>query len=186
MDENREDASPQRLVRDRFPALYTQLRAVAARVLEARRSPSQEPSDLLHEAFVKMRDEESRRAAADRSLLGDKPDDAFKACFGAACRDILVDRVRRRVAKKRGSGRPADDVDDASVVVPGQGPVDALVASDAIAALAGFDPQLAQLVEARVFGDLSVPECAELFAMSPRTVDRRWAFAVAWLRERLQ
>ena len=44
---------------------------------------------------------------------------------------------------------------------------------------------LAQLVEARVFGDLSVPECAELLGVSPRTVDRRWAFAVKWLKERL-
>jgi DNA-directed RNA polymerase specialized sigma24 family protein len=30
-----------------------------------------------------------------------------------------------------------------------------------------------------------VPECAELLGVSPRTVDRRWAFALKWLKERL-
>ena len=70
-------------------------------------------------------------------------------------------------------------------MMPESGEVDAAAVGDLLDDLKELDEQLAQLVEARVFGDLSVPECADLLGVSPRTVDRRWAFALQWLRERL-
>ena len=56
---------------------------------------------------------------------------------------------------------------------------------DALAQLAAHDALMARIVEARVYGGLSVAECAELFGVSPSTVDRHWRFGRAWLRERL-
>ncbi|MCR9243608.1 MAG: ECF-type sigma factor [bacterium] len=179
------ETPPKPGVRERFPELYTELRSVAGRVIHDKDSPSLSPSDLMHEAFFKLRAEEQRRDADEaRSQLGEKPDEAFKACFGAACRDVLVDRVRRRTAKKRGGGK-ANEEADSLIMVPGDKDRDAIEVDDAVQALADFDPQLAQLVEARVFGELSIPECAQLLNMSPRTADRRWAFALSWLRERM-
>ncbi|MCA8951425.1 MAG: hypothetical protein KDE27_18095, partial [Planctomycetes bacterium] len=76
-------------VRERFPELYGELRQLAERMLRHRAAASLSPTELVHEAFFKLRDEESRRLRNDRSQLGQKPDESFKACFGAACRDVL-------------------------------------------------------------------------------------------------
>ncbi|MCA8953160.1 MAG: RNA polymerase subunit sigma, partial [Planctomycetes bacterium] len=94
-------------------------------------------------------------------------------------------QCRRRAALKRGGGK-ADVELHSTILLPGAGEVDTLGIHDAIAALAEHDRTLAELVEARVFGELSIPECAKLFDMAPRTVNRRWAFAIAWLRDRMQ
>jgi RNA polymerase sigma factor (sigma-70 family) len=57
-----------------------------------------------------------------------------------------------------------------------------LVALDAaLTSLAALDPQAARLVELRHFAGLSVAEAAQMLGVSPRTADRVWAFARAWL-----
>lgn len=171
-------------VRERFPAMYAGLREIAGRMMRDQKARSIAPTELVAEAFVKLTSEEDRRARDDRSMLGEKPDAAFKACFGAACRDVLVDRVRKRVALKRGGGQANAEL-HSQIMMPEQGEVDAEAVGELLGEMKELDEQLAQLVEARVFGDLSVPECAELLGVSPRTVDRRWAFAVKWLKDRL-
>ena len=181
--EQHEQEHPQG-VRERFPAMYAGLREIAGRMMRDQTAKSIAPTELVAEAFVKLSSEEDRRVREDRSMLGEKPDAAFKACFGAACRDVLVDRVRKRVALKRGGGQANAEL-HSQIMMPEQGEVDAESVSELLGELKELDEQLAQLVEARVFGDLSVPECAELLGVSPRTVDRRWAFAVKWLKDRL-
>lgn len=178
------EPQPSEGIRERFPVMYESLRQIAGRMMRDQQARSLAPTELVAEAFVKLSSEEDRRVRDDRSMLGAKPDAAFKACFGAACRDVLVDRVRKRVALKRGGGQ-ADAELHSQIMMPDQGEVDAAAVGELLGEMKELDEQLAQLVEARVFGDLSVPECAELLGVSPRTVDRRWAFAVKWLKERL-
>ena len=48
--------------------------------------------------------------------------------------------------------------------------------------LAVREPRLAQVVECRFFAGLSDRETAEALGVSPRTVQRDWAQARAWLR----
>ncbi|MCA8951427.1 MAG: hypothetical protein KDE27_18105 [Planctomycetes bacterium] len=172
-------------VGERFPDLYTELRSVADRVLGRHQSPSLAPSDLLHEAFFKLHAEEARSPAETASrVLGEQPDATFKACFGAACRDVLIDRLRRRGAQKRGGGQQHVEA-HSRIFVPDDRERDALEIDDALNALAHVDADAARLVQARVFGGLTVAECAVLFGSSARTIDRRWAAAVEWLRARL-
>jgi DNA-directed RNA polymerase specialized sigma24 family protein len=38
----------------------------------------------------------------------------------------------------------------------------------------------------RYFGGLTLPEAAEALGVSPRTADRLWAYARAWLHRRLK
>jgi len=182
MEHSEQDPPPG--VRERFPVMYQSLRGIAGRMMRHQTVKSIAPTELVAEAFLKLSSEEDRRARDARSMLGAKPDVAFKACFGAACRDVLVDRVRKRVALKRGGGQANAEL-HSQIMMPEQGEVDAESVSELLGELKELDEQLAQLVEARVFGDLSVPECAELLGVSPRTVDRRWAFAVKWLKDRL-
>jgi DNA-directed RNA polymerase specialized sigma24 family protein len=170
-------------VRKRFQQLYDRLCSVAEGVLR-RRPQSITPTDLVHEAFVALQQEEQKRQAAARSQLGQKPDSVFKACFGAACRDVLADRRRRQHAKRRGGGVAHEEA-RSTIAVAGNGPNDEASVNDAIDALRQHDLLMAAIVEARIYGGLSVAECAGLFDVSPSTVDRHWRFGKAWLRERL-
>ena len=51
--------------------------------------------------------------------------------------------------------------------------------------MAEFAPRQAHLVELRFFGGLSIDEAAEVLGVSPRTLDKDWKLARAWLRGRL-
>jgi DNA-directed RNA polymerase specialized sigma24 family protein len=52
--------------------------------------------------------------------------------------------------------------------------------------LAREDPQTAELVKLRYFAGLSNTQAAEVLGISPRTADFRWAFARAWLFEKIE
>jgi DNA-directed RNA polymerase specialized sigma24 family protein len=41
-------------------------------------------------------------------------------------------------------------------------------------------------VQLRYFGGVALPEVAEILGISPRTADRLWAFARAWLHQEMQ
>jgi DNA-directed RNA polymerase specialized sigma24 family protein len=57
-----------------------------------------------------------------------------------------------------------------------------LAVDDALAGLAAADAQAAELVRLRYFAGLSIPKTAEILNISPRSADRLWAYARAWLR----
>jgi DNA-directed RNA polymerase specialized sigma24 family protein len=57
-----------------------------------------------------------------------------------------------------------------------------LAVDEAISRLSDLDPQRAQAVELRYCGGLTVEETAETPGISPRSVKRDWAMALAWRR----
>jgi DNA-directed RNA polymerase specialized sigma24 family protein len=52
--------------------------------------------------------------------------------------------------------------------------------------LAGRDPLKARLVELRYFAGLTGDETARVLGISPKTVDRYWVYARAWLRREME
>ena len=52
--------------------------------------------------------------------------------------------------------------------------------------LAAAHPQAAQLVQLRYFAGLSIPEAAQSLGISPRSADRLWAYARAWLHQEME
>ncbi|HEX8910895.1 MAG TPA: ECF-type sigma factor, partial [Humisphaera sp.] len=56
-----------------------------------------------------------------------------------------------------------------------------LAFDDALRRLEAEAPLAAQVVRLRFYAGLTVPEVAEAERVAPRTVDREWAFARAWL-----
>ncbi|MDA0931909.1 MAG: ECF-type sigma factor [Planctomycetota bacterium] len=173
-------------IRVRFAGLYAELRDIAERVLGQQQAQDGDAaSDLLHDAFVKLRQEHERRQEQGLSAIGHKPEEVFKGCVGAACRDVLIDLLRRDAALKRGGDQQHVELLP-DIEVPGTGPHQVLFVHEVLEHLENQDEELAQLVEARVFGMLSIEECAALFGVSSRTIARRWTIAVAWLRQRLR
>lgn len=107
----------------------------------------------------------------------------FFAYAVTVMRRILVDHVRERQARKRGGGAIALTLTEG---IPGPGAeVDVLDLHEALEELAGFDAELAQLVELRYFAGLTVQETSEVLGLGTATVSRRWATARAWLYGRL-
>jgi RNA polymerase sigma factor (TIGR02999 family) len=155
---------------------YHTLRAVARRIVA--REPagnSLEPTDLVHEAWMQLVG--SPHATARGSLY-------FRVCFARQCRQILVDHARRRNAMRRGGrGRRETLADQSAVGLPGEHGL--VEVDDALEALAKFGPRYARIADLRLFGGLSVAECATALGLSERSIVKEWAFARAYLQRQL-
>ena len=110
----------------------------------------------------------------------------FFAAAAEAMRRILVENARRKQADKHGGGqRAAQDLDRRSPPPPR--PPDDLLALDEALDTAGGTPirQAAELVKLRYFAGLTIEQAAEALGISPRTADRYWAYARAWLHQEI-
>jgi RNA polymerase sigma factor (TIGR02999 family) len=100
-------------------------------------------------------------------------------------RRILVEHARRKASRKYGEGLNRVDLDQ--IEIADEARSDDLIALDeALSLLAREDPQTAELVKLRYFSGLTNQQAAEVLGISPRTADFRWAFARAWLFEKLE
>ena len=63
---------------------------------------------------------------------------------------------------------------------------DLIALDEALTKLTDTDPQAARLIQLRYFVGLSIPDAAKALGISPRTADRLWAFARAWLHREIQ
>lgn len=164
-----------------FPLVYDELRRAAARMLSSERPEHTfNPSDLVHEAWIRLglHDDASASAlpAADRSH--------FLGLTIRAMRFVLIDHARRRLADKRGGGArrvTLDDSADAGVASPS----DLLELFDALEQLGRIEPRLRQVVEYRYLAGFTEEETARLLTVTTRTVQRDWVKARAWLYRQL-
>ena len=108
----------------------------------------------------------------------------FLAVASQTMRRILVEFARQRHRQKRGGGVMRVTIDDAHDIAREKG-ADVVALSDALSALATFDPRMSQVVELRFFGGLSVQETADVLRVSSETVMRDWKTAKAWLLREL-
>ena len=161
---------------DLFPLVYAELRRVAASRMAGRAAGhTLDATALVHEAYIRLVGRADGPRWADRSH--------FFAAAAEAMRHILVDRARRRRALKRGGEVRRVDLPEDALAAPEDRTDDELIAVDeALGSLAEIDPQAAELVKFRYFAGMSIPDAAVALGVSPRTADRLWAYARAWLR----
>jgi RNA polymerase sigma factor (TIGR02999 family) len=155
---------------------YEDLRRIAHRHLRSEsRDAVLDTTALVHEAYLKLAavEEGSWRSRAH-----------FFAFCSKAMRRILIDHARRQGAGKRGGGRIRIPLTP-EVGSTGDDTTDLLSLNDALERLEARDPRMAQIVEYRFFGGMSVPEAAEALDVSPRTVERDWTRARAYLYQAL-
>jgi RNA polymerase sigma factor (TIGR02999 family) len=172
-----EQGDPQ-LAERLLPLVYNELRRLASRRLE-REAPGQtlEPTALVHEAYMRLVGGDPGRRWDGRWH--------FFAAAAEAMRRILVDRARDRRRLKRGGGRGRIDLDLGSVPLNAPG-TDLIDLDEALSDLGREDPLCARLVALRFFAGLTQAEAAEALGLARRTADRHWAYARAWLYERLR
>jgi RNA polymerase sigma factor (TIGR02999 family) len=160
-----------------FRRAYAEMRALAEGAMrEESAGHLLQPTALVHEAFLRIWREgahwENRRhffGAAVRSM-----------------RQILVDLARQRDSDKRGRGAVWLSL-SAAAAEPAPGEYVEMLNLDALLhELEAINPRYVRLIELRHFAGFGVEETADLLAVSPATVKRDWAFARAWLLDRLQ
>ncbi len=100
-------------------------------------------------------------------------------------RQVLVDHARRRGAAKRADRLNRVTFDDEAGHGVTEG-VDVLALHEALERFSALDARAAQVVEARVFGGMSVEEVAHVLKVSRRTVELDWTVARRWLARELR
>lgn len=152
-----------------LPQVYDALRKLAAgKLADERDGHTLDATALVHEAFLKLGGERSFASPAD-----------YLRAAAQAMRRILVDHARARNATKRGGGKRVElPTDHPGVLAPA---ADFEAIDEALTKLAGEKPQVAELVQLRYFGGLTLEQCAEVLGISARTADTWWSYARAWL-----
>jgi RNA polymerase sigma factor (TIGR02999 family) len=159
-----------------LPLVYDALRKLAAQKL-AQEKPGQtlQATALVHEAYLRL---------VGTQDPGWSSRGHFFSAAAEAMRRILVENARRKASRKHGEGWNRVDLDQ--IEIADEGRSDDLIALDeALSLFAQEDPQTAELVKLRYFSGLSNKQAAEVLGISPRTADFRWAFARAWLFEKI-
>ena len=100
-------------------------------------------------------------------------------------RRILIDRARDKKRLKRGEAKRRIELDAIEIAL--DTPADELLAlNEVLEQLTAEYPECGELVKLRFFAGLSLGESAETLGMPRRSADRKWAFARAWLHQKLQ
>lgn len=159
-----------------LPLVYDELHRQAVRFFHRERlGHTLQPTALVNEVYLRLVDQEEvtwqNRAH-------------FFAIASQTMRRILVSHARARQAQKRGG-----EVQHITLVEGlAKGPerdVNLLALDEALNRLESIDPEKCRMVELRFFSGLSVEETAEVMRVSPRTIDRQWQTAKAWLHREI-
>ena len=154
-----------------LPLVYDELRRLADVMMLRERSRTLRPSDLVHEAYLRLGGAEGANWKSRAHFFG---------AAAEAMRRILVDRARRAARRKHGGDRQRVPMSRATVeweTDPGE-----LIDLDrALAQLEELEPRVARVVKLRYFAGLTVDETAAALEISPRTVKRDWSRAKHWL-----
>jgi RNA polymerase sigma factor (TIGR02999 family) len=161
-----------------LPLVYDELRKLAAaRLADEKPGQTLQATALVHEAYLRLVGDGQPRDWNGRGH--------FFAAAAEAMRRILINRARDRSRLKRGGGRNRVDLD--ALAEPATAPdADLLDLDAALDRLARSHPQAAELVKLKFFAGFTLHEAASALSLPPRSADRLWAFARAWLADALE
>jgi RNA polymerase sigma factor (TIGR02999 family) len=162
-----------------LPLVYDELRRLAAQKL-ALENPGQtlDATALVHEAYLR--------------LVGNQPEQPwqgrghFFAAAAEAMRRILVENARRKRRLRHGGARKRQPLVDEAVLAEEAADDKLLGVNELLDKLAQEGAMLTEVVKLRYFAGLTIAETAEALDISVRTANRHWAYAKAWLYERVK
>ena len=162
-----------------YPLAYDDLIALAARLLTREKTGHPlEPSALVNEAYEKLKSSPQKNAEWDGR-------GHFFAAASKAMRQVLVDHARHKGRQKEEGHLPRLDLDIYDIEAPETAHA-ILALEEALTHLQVVNPDAARLVHLRYFAGLNRLESAKILDASPRSIDRLWAFAKAWLFREIQ
>jgi RNA polymerase sigma factor (TIGR02999 family) len=172
LEAGRRDALDELIVR-----LYPEIREIAARHMSReRQNHTLQPTALVNEAYIKLIGRREPKWASRAHFLG---------AASQVVRRVLVEHARARGREKRGG--PVRMVTLPSELAGGAAvDLDLVALDEALDRLSEENPEERAVVELRFFGGMSAAEVARVLRTSTRTVERRWAYARAWLFRELE
>lgn len=157
-----------------FLELYERLKALASRQRTRGANPTLCTTELVHELYLRIGESGFQFTDSNR----------FFAYAARAMRSVLADAARRRKQTKRGGDLARLALDDPAVDAVHVDPELALQLDEALSALEKEDGRAAQLLELHYFAGVDLRQAAEILGISPRTADRDWRYARAFLASR--
>lgn len=160
-----------------LPLVYNEMRRLAAaRMAQEADGQTLQATALVHEAWLRM------VGAGERTWQNRAH---FFGAAAEAMRRILVENARRKSRLKRGGGQLRLDIENLDLAAAG--PDDkVLLMDEALEQLKAEDPEKARIVVLKFFGGLTNKEVAENLGVTERTVERQWAYAKAWLFQKIR
>jgi RNA polymerase sigma factor (TIGR02999 family) len=167
------DAGDPKAADQLLPLVYEELRRLAAhRMADEKPGQTLQPTALVHEAWLKLAGSNHQQWRGRSHFFG---------AAAEAMRRILIDKARHKASLKRGTDQPLEELHESRIelAVPSD---EILAVHEALDALAAEDATAAEVVKFRYFVGMTIPEIAEAMEISPRSADRHWVFARAWLK----
>lgn len=157
--------------------VYEELRVIArSRLAGLSAGQSLRPTDLVHEAYIKMVNVKDRSWESRRHFIN---------AAGTAMRSIIVDRARAKARVKRGGDMSRQEM-HADLAFTNRDPAEIVAIDECLTTFARTDERAAQVVSMRVFLGMPEAEIALILGVSERTVHRDWTYAKAWMRSKIQ
>lgn len=170
--EQGDDASAARL----FSVLYRELHRMAKGQLARQGEVSISATTLIHEAYLDMARHEGQSF----------PDPGrFMAYAARVMRGLIIDRVRNRLAIKRGGQFELTSL-TSDIQDTGGDHEELERISQSLEELAQIDSSLAQIVDLKFFCGFAFSEIAAMLGVSERTIQRKWEKARIYLHRSLQ
>jgi RNA polymerase sigma factor (TIGR02999 family) len=157
-------------------AVYQELRKMARGIASPQRPRLQmNTTSIVHEAYMRLVPEKGARWDNRRHFFG---------AAANAMRQLLVEKARRRGAKRRGGGQAQLAISEnlAQQALD----VDVIALGEALDRLSDQHPRKAEVVKLRYFLGFTVKETAQILETSPRTIDTDWNIAKAWLKREIE
>ena len=161
-----------------FQLVYRELRRIAgSRLRNEMRRHTLQATELVHEIYPQL----VRQRASWQNRA------QFFALASECMRRYLVDHARNRSRQKRGGDAFRVSVSDLkpTEICRIETDDEVLAVDRALTKLANLDETAANVIKHRYFGGMSREEIAEIFNVSPSTIDRSYRFAKAWLKREL-
>ena len=159
-----------------LPLVYAELRKLAAaRMAQQPEGQTLQATALVHEAWLRLVDGSNRQYASRRH---------FFCAAAQAMRHLLIERARRKLRARHGGVLRRVEFEEVEIAAPVEDER-LLQINTALEELALLAPKKAEVVKLRFFVGLDEKEIAELLHLTPRTVERYWSYAKAWLFERI-
>lgn len=150
------------------PLVDKELRKIAHKYMRnERREHILQTTALVNEALIKL----------IRENVNWENRKQFYALVAKRMRQVLVDYARQE--------KKAEHIEVDEALPAQEKSREIILLHDALTKLAKTDERKATIVECRYFIGLTIKEIADLLGISPKTVDRDWEFARAWLKREM-
>lgn len=153
--------------------VYSELKSIAQyKMVSERSNHTLTPTALVHEAYLRL--------VSDPNLQWQSRKHFFAAA-AESMRRILIESARRKLTFKHGANAIHSHNVDIIKCEEDTFNVNILDLDRALSLLEEKDEHMACVVKLRYFSGLTVDETALALDISPRTVNRLWVSARAWL-----